>query len=424
MPLSRRYFSKASSIEAVKLLPWCISAAVPFCYISRAVTNDSHQHNGGPTIPEPYTIASEPEPDDSLAPGPLDGLTPPPGTSPLPVSSLPGIPLACTLLLGHPFSDFLATQSQSKQDHSPCSSLDHLHTKRTHVCSPEVEVRFESSSSWGDQDTLELVPETGPRPSSEQRGQEPVNPPSPSSATIGLIDGTAAGSLKSTKDPASFSSESSWGNVDYSDMDRASEDCLSCSDTDDVSVQTAHKKYMKRVWASCKLRKSNLWMETQQKRINYSCHDVWEIDHKIIRTEQKHGLAEDCTFFEMQRMTTMTNQLLHIAEAPGSKIYTRESEVETQGQTKALVLSLKQYHTHYFRFYEKGTTRAIEWNGWSPRITYEWCFLVPDCFHQGRTEVILSMVLQAGQNHRDHSHPLKRGPLLPGYCVQLMPIVC
>ena len=57
-------------------------------------------------------------------------------------------------------------------------------------------------------------------------------------------------------------------------------------------------------------------------------------------------------------MTTRTDQLLHIAEASGSKIYTRESEVEIHGKTKALVLSLKQYHVHYYRFYKKGTTRA------------------------------------------------------------------
>ena len=100
-------------------------------------------------------------------------------------------------------------------------------------------------------------------------------------------------------------------------------------------------------------------METQQKRINNSHHDVWENDHKIIRTEQKCTLVEDHTFFEMQRITTRTDQLLHIAEATASKIYTRESEADTCGQAKALVLSLKQYHAHYYRFYEKGTTSAV-----------------------------------------------------------------
>ena len=183
---------------------------------------------------------------------------------------------------------------------------------------------------------------------------------------------------KSTEDTAFSSSELSRGNVGNSDMDTASRDCLSCSDTDDASVQTVLRKYRKRVQASCKLSKSNIWMETQQKRINDSHQDVWGNDHKINRTEQKCILMEDHTSFEMRRMITRTNQLLHIAEATGSKIYTRESEVGTHGQEKALVLSLKQYHAHYYRFYK----------------------------------------------HRNHSHPLKRGPLTTGYFVWLMPIIC
>ena len=113
------------------------------------------------------------------------------------------------------------------------------------------------------------------------------------------------------------------------------------------------------MWASCKLSKSNLWRETQRKMVNNGHQDIWGNDHKIIRTEQKCTLVEDCTSFEMQRMTTRTDQLLHKAETTGSKIYTRKSEVETCGQAKALVLSLKQYHIHYCRFYKKGTTRAM-----------------------------------------------------------------
>ena len=59
------------------------------------------------------------------------------------------------------------------------------------------------------------------------------------------------------------------------------------------------------------------------------------------------------------KMTTRTEQLLHITEATGSKIYTRKSEVETYGKAEALVFSLKQYQTHYYGFYEKGTARAM-----------------------------------------------------------------
>ena len=119
-------------------------------------------------------------------------------------------------------------------------------------------------------------------------------------------------------------------------------------------------KYRKRVRASCKLSKGNDWTDTQMKRIGDSHQDVWGHDHEIIRTKQKCTLTDDQTSFNMRRMATRTNQLLHIAEATGSKIYNRESEAETQGLTKALVLSLKQFHAHYYRLYQKGTTRAME----------------------------------------------------------------
>ena len=71
-----------------------------------------------------------------------------------------------------------------------------------------------------------------------------------------------------------------------SDLDTASGDCLSCFDTDDVSVWTAQRKYIKRVRESCKLSKGSDWMEMQMKRIRDSCQDVWGLDHKIVRTEQ------------------------------------------------------------------------------------------------------------------------------------------
>ena len=58
-------------------------------------------------------------------------------------------------------------------------------------------------------------------------------------------------------------------------------------------------------------------------------------------------------------MMVRTDQLLLITKATGCKIYTRELEAETHGRAKTLVLLLKQYHAHYYKFYEKGTTRAM-----------------------------------------------------------------
>ena len=84
-------FSQVSSTEPVTLLPWCISAVVPFHHISRAITVAAQQDEGVPTISRPCTTVPEPEPHGSPVPGPSGGLTPPLVTSPLPLSSLPDI---------------------------------------------------------------------------------------------------------------------------------------------------------------------------------------------------------------------------------------------------------------------------------------------------------------------------------------------
>ena len=75
--------------------------------------------------------------------------------------------------------------------------------------------------------------------------------------------------------------------------------------------------------------------------------------------EWNSTLAEDCNSFEMLRVTVRTDQLLHIATATNSQIYTRDLEAEAHGWVKTLVLLLKQYHAHHYHFYEKGMTRAM-----------------------------------------------------------------
>ena len=124
-------------------------------------------------------------------------------------------------------------------------------------------------------------------------------PSSPTSSPIDPEDGTVAGSSKGTRDQASSDTESSRENMDDSDMETTSGDCVSWSDTDDVSIQTANKKYQRRVWASCRLNKGNLWTEAQLKRIGESHQDVWGHHHESIRTEWKHTLVEDHNSFEM-----------------------------------------------------------------------------------------------------------------------------
>ena len=126
-----------------------------------------------------------------------------------------------------------------------------------------------------------------------------------------------------------------------------------------MSMRTVHKKYRKRVWASCRLSKGSLWMEAQLNRINDKHQHMWEHDHESVRTENKCALVEDHNSFEMWKTMVRTSQLLGITEAIGSKICTRELKAKTHDRAKTLVLLLKQYHAHYYQFYEKGTTRAM-----------------------------------------------------------------
>ena len=53
--------SQVSSTEAIKLLPWCVSAVVPFHYIGGAATMAA-QHEGIPITSGPCPTAPEPEP--------------------------------------------------------------------------------------------------------------------------------------------------------------------------------------------------------------------------------------------------------------------------------------------------------------------------------------------------------------------------
>ena len=251
-----------------------------------------------------FTTASEAE--GSPAQDASSSPTHPPGTLPFPVPSLPDIPFIGT----PPVGELLAIPTWKKQHHSPSGSLGNRCNIRT-----QVEARSEHSSAQGEEDTPKLVPEAGPS-FNQQQGQVPTNPSfSPSRATTDPDDGTVAGSLRSTSDQVSFDSDSSREDVANSDMDTASGECITSSDTDEVTIQTVEKKYQKRVWASCRLSKGSLWTEGQLKRIGNSYQVVWGHNHESIQAEWDCPLAEDCNSFEMHRMMVRTDQLLHICNS-------------------------------------------------------------------------------------------------------------
>ena len=159
--------SQANSAEAIKLLSWCISEAVPLHYISEAATMAAHQDEGISVASEPCPTAPKGEPCRSLVPGPHGVLTPPLAMSPVLVFSIPDIPLDGTPFLGHCFAG-LTIPPKGKYDHYPSDSPDHLHIKRTCITSPEVEVRCEHSSTWGNNHMPDPTPETRTDPGQQQ----------------------------------------------------------------------------------------------------------------------------------------------------------------------------------------------------------------------------------------------------------------
>ena len=157
-------FSMTSLAKSVKLLPWCISTSIPLCHMDDALVAAKQQ---GKTAPTTVGATKLEEPS-------APGLSSSPATS---LESLPpAIPLLLDLLfedissMGCPFFEFIAGPSQKKGVHSPSRPFGAHHGKRTQIDSPEVEVRIEHSSTWGDDYISKLIPET--RPSSGQQRQE------------------------------------------------------------------------------------------------------------------------------------------------------------------------------------------------------------------------------------------------------------
>ena len=245
----------------------------------------------------------------------------------------------------------------------------HLAIIMTHVDSQEVEAKSEHSSRQGEEDMPVLA--LGARPSSwTARAGTHQSPFQSNQGHCWSQWWYRGGSLKEYLGSGKW--EQHWpqwdliqlGHVQREcgstlNMEAVSRDCVTCSDTDEVTIRTTHKKYWKRVWASCHLDKGNLWSEAQLKWISDSHQAMWGHDQEVIRMDQDCTLKEDHNSFEMHQMTVRTDQLLYIAEATDTKVYTCELEAEACGQMKALALSLKQYHAHYYQLYKERTTRAM-----------------------------------------------------------------
>ena len=276
-------FAMASSMESLKLLPWCISSAVPSHYISEALVTTtwtgqkcpSHQcctwtrgvncfgafqqssssfwnyccHHISFSWPSLY------------------------GHSPI------GTPTCWVPIHLH----------TEKGDCSPSGSLDHHCNKRTCIDSKEVKARSDHSCTQGDKNMPELVPEAGP--SSEQWEQEPASPPS--NPTRAIADPWWQNSCRKLTEY--------WGSSLFR-LQLAKGECGWL--WHGHSLQRLHYmlRHRRGVCMNCSQevpKEVSLWIETQLKRISENCQDVWEHDHECVGAEQKCTLVGDGNSFEM-----------------------------------------------------------------------------------------------------------------------------
>ena len=171
----------------------------------------------------------------------------------------------------------------------------------------------------------------GSQPQPKQLEPELINlPSSPVKAATDPDDRLAAEALRSTTDcdrdsmvevsgddanqsgnESDSSSDSPESAADFGSKS-ATGDLLSCSDTKEATMNSAHNKFWKKVLASCSITKGCLWSEAQLKWIGESHQAVWESDYEVIKMEWDLALKEDCHSFEINKVMDPTEQLLQV----------------------------------------------------------------------------------------------------------------
>ena len=134
-----------------------------------------------------------------------------------------------------------------------------------------------------------------------------------------------------------------------SDQESVTGDCLTCSDTEEATVKSTHKKFHKKVWASCRLTRQGLQKMVQMAQIGKSHQTVWWSNYRVVKTEWELAFNEDYGSFKVKKMMVWTDQLLCIKKATDMKnIYPWEHEAEVQGKKKTLVQSQKLFHACFY----------------------------------------------------------------------------
>ena len=104
----REVFAMESPMELIKLLPWCISSAVPSQYINKALGTATQLGENAPATT--VVPKSEGSPDLGSSDSPACLSETPPPIIPL----LLDVPFMDTPPVGHSFAEFLATSIHTK----------------------------------------------------------------------------------------------------------------------------------------------------------------------------------------------------------------------------------------------------------------------------------------------------------------------
>ena len=159
-------------------------------------------------------------------------------------------------------------------------------------------------------------------------------------------------------------------NTADSNLESASGDCLTCSDTKEVAIRTTQKRLWKKVRASCSIARGCLWSEAQLKQIKDSHQAIWESNHEIVWTEQEMTFREDHTSFKVNKITVRTDQLLQIRGHPfknphmgirGWGPWPKGNPCAIFKTISCMLLSI------IWKWYDLG-------HGWPPRAINEQCF--------------------------------------------------
>ena len=371
------------------------------------------------SVSEALTSVMQPRADapaDNTTPGFKGSLTPASMSIPVTWAS-PVLPMSDIPVVGTPVkqSFFMLTVSlkHKKWDHPTDNAPnDHGH-KRAHSATKEAnEVRSSETALASSH-------------SSNQPALEPIKPlSSPAKSDAVPEDGMAVDALGSTggpdrdsavgisendtdhSDDESESDWESWESVADSNLESATGDCLTCSDTKETAVRYSHQKFCKKVQASCKLTRWSLLKVSQMVLIDKTHQAVWGSSFSIVNEEWDPTLKEDFSSSEADKMAVWTDQLLWIKEATDVKnIYPREPKADVHGKKKTLVQLLKQFYTHFYQLYERGTICAI-------------VNLLG--LHCG-SEVFLPLVFQVRWEYWNNCHPPLGRALLDGNGVWYFP---